>query len=165
MSKREKEPKIQRKRVLSERLLKGALKIKKIYASERAQEGKVPLFLEAVSAGFPSPAEDYLESKMDLNENLVKHPAATFFVRVTGDSMLESGIHTGDLLVVDRAIQPADDHVVIAVLNGELTVKRIRCQKEKLLLVPENKAYKPISVDSEMSFEIWGVVTHVIHPL
>lgn len=165
MSKREKEPKIQRKRVLSERLLKGALKIKKIYASERAQEGKVPLFLEAVSAGFPSPAEDYLESKMDLNENLVKHPAATFFVRVTGDSMLESGIHTGDLLVVDRAIRPADDHVVIAVLNGELTLKRIRCQKGKLILIPENKAYKPVSVDSEMSFEIWGVVTHVIHPL
>lgn len=136
---------------MSERLLKGALKIKKIYVPERAQEGKVPLFLEAVSAGFPSPAEDYIESKMDLNENLVKHPAATFYVRVTGDFMLESGIHTGDLLVVDRAIR--------------LTLKRIRCQKEKVLLVPENKAYKPVSVDCEMSFEIRGVVTHVIHPL
>jgi DNA polymerase V len=136
---------------LSERLLKGALKIKKIYVPERAQEGKVPLFLEAVSAGFPSPAEDYIESKMDLNENLVKHPAATFYVRVTGDFMLESGIHTGDLLVVDRAIR--------------LTLKRIRCQKEKVLLVPENKPYEPVSVDCEMSFEIRGVVTHVIHPL
>ena len=136
---------------MSERLLKGALKIKKIYVPERAQEGKVPLFLEAVSAGFPSPAEDYIESKMDLNENLVKHPAATFYVRVTGDFMIESGIHMGDLLVVDRAIR--------------LTLKRIRCQKEKVLLVPENKAYKPVSVDCEMSFEIRGVVTHVIHPL
>lgn len=136
---------------MSERLLKGALKIKKIYVPERAQEGKVPLFLEAVSAGFPSPAEDYIESKMDLNENLVKHPAATFYVRVTGDFMLESGIHTGDLLVVDRAIR--------------LTLKRIRCQKEKVLLVPENKPYEPVSVDCEMSFEIRGVVTHVIHPL
>lgn len=145
--------------------LKGALRVKAVYAPDHSRQDKVPLFLEAVSAGFPSPAEDYLDGKMDLNEYLVKHPAATIFVRVSGDSMLESGIRTGDLLVVDRAIQPQDDHVVIAVLNGELTVKRIRIQDGKIVLVPENKAYKPIRVDSEMSFEIWGVVTHVIHAL
>jgi DNA polymerase V len=145
--------------------MKGALRVKTIYAPDHSREVKMPLFLEAVSAGFPSPAEDYLEGKMDLNEDLVKHPAATFFVRVTGDSMIESGIRNGDLLVVDRAVQPADDHVVIAVLNGELTVKRIRIEDGKILLVPENKAYKSIPVDPEMSFEIWGVVTHAIHSL
>jgi len=165
MFKQDKRAKRPRKGVWSEKALKGATRVRTIYTPDHNQETKLPLFLEAVSAGFPSPAEDYLESKMDLNEHLVKHPAATFFVRVTGESMLECGIHTGDLLVVDRAIPPADDRVVIAVLNGELTVKRIRCQAGKLLLVPENKAYKPIPVDQETSFEIWGVVTHVIHPL
>lgn len=136
-----------------------------LYTPDHKRGNKLPLFLEAVSAGFPSPAEDYLEGQMDLNEHLVKHPAATFFVRVSGDSMLEVGIRTGDLLVVDRAIQPADGQVVIAILNGELTVKRIRSERGKLLLVPENKAFKPIPVDPEASFEIWGVVTHVIHSL
>ncbi len=161
----DKRAKRHRNAVLPGKLLKGATRVKGVYAPDRSRKDKLPLFLEAVSAGFPSPAEDYLEGKMDLNEHLVKHPAATFFVRVTGESMIGSGIRTGDLLVVDRAIPPANDHVVIAVLNGELTVKRIRRQAGKLFLVPENKAYKPIPVDPETSFEVWGVVTHVIHPL
>ena len=126
---------------------------------------RVPLYLTPVVAGFPSPAEDYIEGKLDLNKYLIKHPAATFFVRVSGDSMIGAGIHPGDILIVDRALEPADKKIVIAVINGELTVKRIRITGEKVTLVPENKNYEPIRVEEEMDFEIWGIVTNVIHPL
>jgi DNA polymerase V len=118
-----------------------------------------------VAAGFPSPAEDYLEGKLDLNKHLIKHPAATFFVRVTGDSMIAAGIHPGDILIVDRSIEPADKKVVIAVIEGEMTVKRIRMTDGKIVLVPENENYKPLQIEAEMNFKIWGVVTNVIHPL
>lgn len=94
---------------------------------------KIPLFVEKISAGFPSPADDYIDKKIDLNEFLIKHPAATFFVRVVGDSMINAGIHAGDILVVDRALEPADNKIIIAVLDGELTVKRIK-KKEKYAL-------------------------------
>jgi DNA polymerase V len=118
-----------------------------------------------VTAGFPSPAEDYIEGSLDLNEHLIKHPAATFFVKVTGNSMINAGIHPGDILIVDRSLEPADSKVVIAVVNGDLTVKRIRMKKGDIVLMPENKDYKPLQIEAEMSFEIWGVVTNVIHPL
>lgn len=125
----------------------------------------LPLFSSRVSAGFPSPADDFLERKLDLNEHLIKHPAATFFVRATGDSMIGAGIHSGDLLVVDRSLTPRNDHIVIAVLEGELTVKRL-CQKAgRVFLVAENKEYKPIEVTEENNFNVWGVVTSVIHDL
>ena len=118
-----------------------------------------------VAAGFPSPAEDYIEGKLDLNRHLIKHPAATFFVRVSGDSMIDAGIHPGDILIVDRSLEPADKKVVIAVIDGELTVKRIRIKKGRIYLMPENEKYKPIEIEKEMNFDIWGVVTNVIHPL
>jgi len=124
-----------------------------------------PLFMVPVAAGFPSPAEDYMEGRLDLNRHLIKHPAATFFVRVSGDSMIDAGIHPGDILIVDRSLEPADRKVVIAVVQGELTVKRIRRLKGKIVLMPENEKYKPLPIDAEMNFEIWGVVTAVIHPL
>ena len=119
----------------------------------------------SVSAGFPSPADDYIEGKLDLNEYLIKHPAATFFLRAAGDSMIEAGIHHGDILIVDRAIEPVDNNVVIAVVDGELTVKRIRKSGNGLLLMPDNRDYEPIKVTEEMNVEIWGVVTNVIHSL
>jgi len=119
----------------------------------------------SVPAGFPSPAEDYIEGKLDLNKHLIKHPAATFFVRVTGDSMINAGIHPGDILIVDRSLDPADKKVVIAVVDGELTVKRIRMIQDKIVLMPENANYEPLRIKEEMSFEIWGVVTNVIHSL
>jgi DNA polymerase V len=122
-----------------------------------------PLFLVPVSAGFPSPADDYLEGKLDLNQHLIKHEAATFFVKVQGDSMIGSGIHSGDLLIVDRALEPTDNSVVIAVVNGELTVKRICKRDGKLSLVPDNGNYRPIPITECTNFEVWGVVTHVIH--
>jgi DNA polymerase V len=126
---------------------------------------KRPLFLVPVPAGFPSPADDYLEGALDLNEYLVKHKAATFFWRVTGDSMIGAGIHSGDLLIVDRSLEPRDGNVIIAVLDGELTVKRIEIHDGKLFLVPENKDYPLIPITEEQSFQVWGVVTHVIHSL
>jgi len=124
-----------------------------------------PLFAGSVSAGFPSPADDYIEGKLDLNEYLIQHPAATFFVRTAGDSMIDAGIHPGDILIVDRAIEPVDNSVVIAAVHGELTVKRIRKSGSKLFLVPENGCYEPLEVTEEMDVEVWGVVTTVIHSL
>ncbi|MDQ1591809.1 MAG: polymerase [Pyrinomonadaceae bacterium] len=132
---------------------------------DRSTKWARPLFLASVSAGFPSPAEDYIEGRLDLNRHLIKHPAATFFVRVAGDSMIGAGIHPGDILVVDRALEPQDSNVVIAVIDGELTVKRISQRRGKLFLVPDNQAYEPLEILEEMEFEVWGVVTSVIHNL
>ncbi len=132
---------------------------------DRSTKWARPLFLASVSAGFPSPAEDYIEGRLDLNRHLIKHPAATFFVRVAGDSMIDAGIHPGDILVVDRALEPQDTNVVIAVIDGELTVKRISQRHGKLFLVPDNQAYQPLEILAEMEFEVWGVVTSVIHSL
>jgi DNA polymerase V len=126
---------------------------------------KRPLFLVPVPAGFPSPADDYLEGALDLNEYLIKHKAATFFWRVTGDSMIGAGIHSGDLLIVDRSLEPETGNVIIAALDGELTVKRIEIHDGKLFLVPENPDYPLIPVTEEQSFQVWGVVKHVIHSL
>jgi DNA polymerase V len=140
-------------------------KIDAVYYPDQSTRCERPLFMVPVAAGFPSPAEDYMEGKLDLNKHLIKHPAATFFVRVTGDSMIEAGIHPGDILIVDRSIEPADKKVVIAIIEGELTVKRIRRVKGKIVLVPENENYKPLPIEKEMNVEIWGVVTNVIHPL
>lgn len=132
---------------------------------DRSTKWARPLFLASVSAGFPSPAEDYIEGRLDLNRHLIKHPAATFFVRVAGDSMIGAGIHPGDILVVDRALEPQDSNVVIAVIDGELTVKRISQRQGKLFLLPDNQAYEPLEILAEMEFEVWGVVTSVIHNL
>jgi DNA polymerase V len=126
---------------------------------------ELPLYACPVSAGFPSPAEDYLEGKLDLNQYLVKHPAATFFVRVTGDSMIGAGIHAGDILIVDRSLEARDSKVIIAVVNGELLVKRLRMERERIYLASENADYPPLVITDLMDFEVWGVVTNVIHPL
>lgn len=134
-----------------------------IYIPDFTTETELPIFLESVSAGFPSPADDYLEGKLDLNEHLVRNPASTFFVRVTGDSMLNAGIFSGDILVVDRSLNPKDGNVIIAALDGELTVKRLSMLKGKIALLPENSVYKQIDIKPEMNFEVWGVVTNVIH--
>lgn len=136
-----------------------------IYSADTTNSTPLPVPLMPVSAGFPSPADDYIEGKLDLNRHLIKHPEATFFVRVTGDSMIDAGIHSGDLLIVDRAITATEKSIVIAVVNGELTVKRLRRQGEKLFLVAENSNYSPYEVHQQTSFEVWGVVTNVIHPV
>lgn len=126
---------------------------------------RLPFYQSYVSAGFPSPADDELEDKLDLNELLIKHPSATFFLRVSGNSMINAGIFPNDILIVDRSLQPAHGKIVIASVNGELTVKRLLKEKDKVQLVAENKAYAPIDITDEMDFRIWGVVTNVIHSL
>ena len=140
-------------------------KVEIIYKPDLSTEYKQQLFTENISAGFPSPASDYEEARLDLNKYLIKNSAATFFVRVTGDSMVGAGIHHGDLLIVDRSIEPKNKNVVIAVINGELTVKRIKIQKKKITLVPENENYQPREILEGTDFEVWGVVTNVIHKL
>ena len=122
-----------------------------------------PIYMCTAEAGFPSPAEDYIEGSLDLNRHLVKHPAATFFVRVSGDSMINAGIHPDDILIVDRSLEPVDKKIIIAVIDGELTVKRLRYRGGNVFLDPENENYQPISITEDKAFEIWGVVTNVIH--
>ncbi len=140
-------------------------KVEIVYTPDLSTKYRQSLFQAGVSAGFPSPAADYEEDKLDLNKHLIKNPAATYFVRVTGDSMIGAGIHSGDLLVVDRSIEPTDRKVVIANVNGELTVKRIRIRKNKITLEPENTEFPTQQISPESEFEVWGVVTNVIHSL
>lgn len=122
-----------------------------------------PLFRSRVPAGFPSPAEDYVESALDLNEHLIAHKEATFFVRVRGDSMIGAGIRNGDLLVVDRAREAKDGDIVIAVVDGDLTVKRLNQRGAHLCLMPENPCYRPIELKDGQELTVWGVVTSAIH--
>lgn len=125
----------------------------------------VPLFSSKVAAGFPSFTEDYVEGQLDLNEHLVKNPQDTFVVRVNGDSMINASINPDDMLIVDRSIAPQNGNIVIASLNGELTVKRLCKTDNRLYLMPENPGYPGLEVLPEMHFQIWGVVTNVIHPV
>ncbi len=125
----------------------------------------LPLFSGKVAAGFPSPADDYVEKNLDLNELLVQKPAATFFVRAQGESMLGAGIHPNDILVVDRSIEPIPGKIVICALNGELTVKRLERANEQWQLKAENPAYPDIALHDDLEMVIWGVVTNVIHAL
>lgn len=126
---------------------------------------KRPLFGHKVRAGFPSPADDYVEALLDLNEHLIEHQEATFFVQATGDSMIGAGIRDGSLLVVDRALEPKHGDIVIAVVDGELTVKRLEKRRGRIRLVAENPAYAPIEFKDGQELTIWGVVTSVIQRL
>ncbi len=123
---------------------------------------QLPFFMSSVRAGFPSQADDYVEKSLDFNEYLVKHPAATFCVRASGDSMINAGIFPGDVLVVDRALTPKNNSIVIAVVDGDFTVKRMQKSGGDIYLISENPAYEPINVTGR-NFEVWGIVTHVLH--
>lgn len=125
----------------------------------------IPIAVSQVSAGFPSPAEDYLEHPLDLNEYVTQHPESTYFVKVRGESMSNGNIHNGDILVVDKAIPACSGRVVIAALHGEMLVKRLQYKQGKCVLMPENPKFKPIEVTEESECIIWGVVTHVLHSL
>lgn len=133
--------------------------------ARRGPSRQAPLVLGAVAAGFPSPADDHVDRSLDLNEYLVPNPAATFFVRVEGESMTGAGISPGDLLVVDRSREPADGKIVVAVLDGEMTVKRLRKKGRRVELVPENRSFEPPPISVETDFRVWGVVTAVIRRL
>lgn len=125
-----------------------------------------PLYASTVKAGFlAAPAEDYAEEHLDLNAHLISRPATTFFLRVSGDSMINAGIFNGDLLVVDRSLSPGDGKIVIAAVNGELTVKRLSKTNAGIFLIAENDRYPPIELTESDHIQIWGVVRYTIHGL
>lgn len=134
-----------------------------VWSAQNSTSRWLPLFLSRVPAGFPSPADDYVEGALDLNDHLIQKEAATFFVRASGHSMTEAGIHDGDLLVVDRSEEPEDGSVVIAALDGELTVKRYRIDGGQPYLVPEAEGHASIAIEPGQELVVWGVVQHVIH--
>ncbi len=128
-------------------------------------ERGIPLYLTPVAAGFPSPADDYVEQSLDLHAHLVRNPAATFFLRAQGQSMINAGIHDGDLLIVDRSLEAAHNRVVIAALDGELMVKRLVRRQGRVWLLPENPEYPEVDITEREHVHIWGVVSYVIHKL
>ncbi len=125
----------------------------------------LPMMRDPVPAGFPSPAADCMEGMLDLNEHLIRRPAATFIVRVEGDSMTGAGICSGDLAVVDRSLKPRNNDIVIAVVGGELTVKRLVKTRDSIMLAPENPSFKPIVLRDENDLLVWGVVSAIVRTL
>lgn len=136
--------------------------VKGIYPASTETKIIVPLVGDNVSAGFPSPAESYIEDQLDIAKYMIQHPAASYFIRVKGDSMIKVGIQDGDLLLVDRAVAYANGSIVLAVLNGEFLVKTLHINKGKFTLHPENDDYQDIKIEGDMVFEVWGVVTKMI---
>jgi DNA polymerase V len=125
-------------------------------------ELKIPFIKEGVSAGFPSPAADFMETNIDLNKELSENQLATFYIKVKGNSMIDAGINDKDVLVVDRSLEPKNNKIAICFIDGEFTVKRILVEKECLYLMPENPNYSPIKITEENELIIWGIVTYVI---
>ena len=128
-------------------------------------ELKIPFIKEGVSAGFPSPAADFMETNIDLNKELSENQLATFYIKVKGNSMIDAGINDKDVLVVDRSLEPQNNKIAICFIDGEFTVKRILIEKECLYLMPENASYSPIKITEENQLIIWGIVTYVIKKL
>ena len=120
---------------------------------------------EGVSAGFPSPADDFKETRISLDKVAVKNEAATFYARVAGQSMIGAGLDDGDLLVIDRSLEPQDGKIAVCLIDGDFTVKRLKVEKDCIWLMAENKRYKPILVTEENELMIWGIVTHVLKAL
>jgi DNA polymerase V len=122
-----------------------------------------PLFVTKICAGFPSPADDYIETRLDLNEHLVRHPVATFFTRVQGDSMTDEKIYPGDLLIIDRAAPTGDKSIVVALLNGDFCIRKLRIEEERIWLEAANERYPDIEIVEGIEFQVWGRVMHVVH--
>lgn len=125
-------------------------------------DAQIPYITQGVSAGFPSPALDFLETTIDLNKELIENPTTTFYIKVDGHSMMDAGINDKDILIVDRSLEPADKEIAVCFIDGEFTVKRLKLEKDGLYLMPENQAYKPLKISEENNFMIWGIVTYVI---
>jgi len=123
------------------------------------------LINQGISAGFPSPADDFKEIRISLDKELIKNEEATFYARVSGDSMQGAGLENGDLLIIDRSIEPSNNKIAVCFVDGEFTVKRIKIESKKLYLIPENKKYSPIEINEENELIIWGIVTYVIKKL
>jgi DNA polymerase V len=138
-----------------------------IFVPEQVENSREesPLFYVPISAGFPSPAEDYVQEQLDLHKLVVRNPPATFFLKVKGNSMLGAGIHDGDLLVVDRSVRAVSGKIVIAAWEGELTVKRLKIKDKRLFLVPDNPEFPEFDITDNEESVIWGVVTYTLHKL
>lgn len=142
---------------------KDNLKIVAIYPIAQHKPCVIPFAESLVSAGFPSSAENFVENSLDLNDLLIEHPSATFYVKVIGNSMINAGINSGDILIVDRSLSVTNNKIAIVRINDEFTVKRIKIEGCKMFLVPANDDYKTIEITKDMDVEVWGVVTFVIH--
>lgn len=137
-------------------------KVFEFYAPDYSTELELPFVDVGISAGFPSPADDFLELTIDLNKHLIKHKDSTFFAKVKGHSMKNAGIFDGDLLIIDKSLAPQDGKIAICQIDGEFTVKRIKIENEVVWLIAENEDYKPIKVTEENELMIWGIVIHSI---
>lgn len=135
-----------------------------MYFADLSSELTLPFADQGVKAGFPSPAQDYMTDSIDLNRELIRHPATTFYARASGDSMRDCGIDDGDLLVIDKSLEPQDGDIVVAFIDGEFTLKTVRFDEKDncIWLVPANKEYSPIKITEENNFLIWGVLTYNI---
>lgn len=133
-----------------------------IHAAETLSHLGLPYANEGIQAGFPSPAQSYINETIDLNIELVKHPASTFFGRVSGDSMIEEGIEEGDILVIDKSLEPINGDLAVCCIDGEFTLKRILIEENCIKLMPSNASFKPIIVTPENQFTVWGIVTYTI---
>lgn len=133
-----------------------------LYSALSETELELPYIEEGISAGFPSPSLDFMDLTIDLNKHLIKHPSATFYGRAKGHSLKNAGISDGDLLVIDRSLEPINGKIAVCYIDGEFTAKRIEKTKNELWLMPENDDYKPIKIGEDTDLIIWGIVTHVI---
>ncbi len=136
-----------------------------IFSADTVTELALPFVDEGISAGFPSPALDFIDLKIDLNKHLIKHPSATFYGRVKGFSLKNAGIDDNDLLIIDRSLEPANNKIAVCYIDGEFTAKRLLIKHNEVWLMPENEAYEPIKVEEGNDLIIWGIVTHVIKSL
>ena len=134
-----------------------------IYALEKSILNDIPLFADSVQAGFPSPAEDYMDLDLNLQDHLIQNPSATFCVRAVGENMKEAGIQSGDIVLVDKSLTPKNRSIVLAVIDGEFTIKRVNVSDKELYLISENENFSPNKITQEMDFQVWGVVTYIIH--
>ncbi len=139
-------------------------KMKKIeiYKADIGSSLPLPIADEGIRAGFPSPAQDFMDLSIDLNQELVKHPSSTFYGRVKGDSMIDAGVHDGDVLIIDKSLEPKDGDMAVCFIDGEFTIKYIKIEEKVIWLVPANKNFHPIKVTEDNNFLIWGIVTYCI---
>lgn len=134
----------------------------KIHRIDISSSLSIPYAEEGIRAGFPSPAQDYMEQAIDLNKEIVKHPASTFYGRVVGDSMRNEGIEEGDILVIDKSLELTDNDLAVCFIDGEFTVKRVRLEPDTAWLIPSNPNYPKIKVTKDNDFIVWGIVTYTI---
>lgn len=133
-----------------------------IYRADRESDLSLPFADMGIKAGFPSPAQDFMDLSIDLNNELIRHPASTFYGRVKGDSMIDAGVNDGDILIIDKSLEPKNGDMAVCFIDGEFTIKYIKIEKTVIWLVPANEHYKPIKVTEENDFLIWGIVTYSI---